>query len=249
LLRLLNIPGENLWRREVVLVHEPTLPDIDVGASDPHVELALMRRAEINQARLSLQRGDLEVVETQNGLLPKMDLFIRLGKSGYADSFGESVGKLSGDNYDLMGGLAFELPIRNREAEARHRRSLLRREQAHKALDNLIQLIALDVRIAHIEVQRSKEQIAASRATRRFEAEKLRSETEKFRVGLSTGLLVAQAQRDLLASRINEVRSLADYLKALIDLHRTEGTGIERRGIIAPGAEPAPDPRRPKAGE
>ena len=71
-----------------------------------------------------------------------------------------------------------------------------------------------------------------------FDEEKLRTETEKLRVGKSTSFLVAQAQRDLLVSRIAEVRALANYLKALIDLYRQDGSLLERRGIAAPGREP-----------
>lgn len=238
LLRLLNPGGEEMWARGITLVYQSTLPEITLAPVEAHVEMALMMRAEINQAKLELQRGELEVVRTQNGLLPKLDLFIHLGKTGYAESFGGSVGNLAEDNYDIVGGISFEYPLRNRSAEARHRRSKLATIQAQKALENLVQLAELDVRSAYVEVNRSKEQIAASRATRVFEEEKLRAETEKFKVGLSTGYLVAQAQRDLLASRINEVQALANYLKALIDFYRQEGSGLERRGIIAPGREP-----------
>ena len=74
--------------------------------------------------------------------------------------------------------------------------------------------------------------------TRKFNEEKLRTETEKLRVGKSTSFLVAQAQRDLLVSRIAEVQALANYLKALIDLYRQDGSLLERRRISAPGREP-----------
>ena len=63
-----------------------------------------------------------------------------------------------------------------------------------------------------------------------------RIETEKFRVGLSTNLFVAQTQRDLLSSRINEVQAV-NYLKALINFYRQEGSLLERRGIDAPGRD------------
>jgi outer membrane protein TolC len=115
---------------------------------------------------------------------------------------------------------------------------MLTREQAQKALENLSQLVEVDVRTAYIEVNRTKQQIAASSATRMFDEEKLRTETEKLRVGKSTSFLVAQAQRDLLVSRIAEVRALANYLKALIDLYRQDGSLLERRRISAPGREP-----------
>jgi outer membrane protein len=98
--------------------------------------------------------------------------------------------------------------------------------------------VEVDVRTVYIEVDRTKQQIAASSVTRKFDEEKLRTETEKLRVGKSTSFLVAQAQRDLLVSRIAEVRALANYLKALIDLYRQDGSLLERRRISAPGREP-----------
>jgi outer membrane protein TolC len=98
--------------------------------------------------------------------------------------------------------------------------------------------VEVDVRIAHIEVDSTQQQIEASSATRRFNEEKLRTETEKLRVGKSTSFLVAQAQRDLLVSRIAEVQALANHLKALIDMYRLDGSLLERRGIAAPGREP-----------
>jgi outer membrane protein TolC len=107
-------------------------------------------RPVLNEARLEILRGDLELVRTQNGLLPLMDLFITLGKSGYADSFGESVGNLNEDNYDALAGVKFDYPVFNRDAESRHRRALLTREQAQKTLDNLSQLVEVDVRTAYI---------------------------------------------------------------------------------------------------
>ena len=80
------------------------------------------------------------------------------------------------------------------------------------------------------------------RTLHKVQEEKLRIETEKFRVGRSTNLLVAQAQRDLLLNRINEVNTIVDYLKALTSFYRLEGSLLERRGIEAPGREPVDDP-------
>jgi outer membrane protein TolC len=238
LLRLLNPAGPGIWQREVDLIHQPTLPKIKMDDVELHVAVAMRMRPILNEARLEILRGDLEIVQTQNGLLPLLDLFITLGKSGYADSFGDSISNISKDSYDAQAGLRFDYPIFNRDAKAQHRRAMLDREQAQKALENLVQLVEVDVRTVYIEVNRTKQQIAASSVTRMFDEEKLRTETEKLRVGKSTSFLVAQAQRDLLVSRIAEVRALANYLKALIDLYRQDGSLLERRGISAPGREP-----------
>jgi outer membrane protein TolC len=239
LLRLLNPPVDDLWQRDIELVHPPKLPEIDLDGVEAYVAVARRLQPLLNQARLQVRRGDLELVKTRNGLLPLMELFVTLGQSGYADSFGRSVDRIDdGDNYDALAGIRFSYPFFNREARARHRRAELSRDQAEKALDNLSQLVEVDVRTAYIEVERTRQQIDATSVTRRFNEEKLRTETEKLRVGKSTSFLVAQAQRDLLVSRIAEVEALVNYLKALIDLYRQDGSLLERRGISAPGREP-----------
>jgi outer membrane protein len=235
LLRLLN-PSENVnWNRDIILEYETSLPSIELEDVEQHVQVAMKMRPELNQARLQIQQGELEVIKTKNGLLPKMDFFIAFGRTGYADTFNRSANNIFGDNYDVTGGLIFEYPPISRGARARHSRAIINRQQLLEALKNLNQLVQVDVRSAYIEATRAREQIAATAATRNFQEEKLRTETEKFRVGKSTSLLVAQAQRDLLASQIAEIQAFANYLKALVALYRMEGSLLQRRGISAPG--------------
>lgn len=231
LLSLLNPSGEELWHRPVVLLRQPAMPAVSLDDAEAHVEVAMKMRPDLRQARLKVQSGDVELVRTRNGLLPRMDLFIVLGKTGYADSFGGSWKDLDGDSYDVSAGLSLALPLVNRQARAEHRRALLARDQAEEALKNAAHLVQVDVRSAHIEVVRAKEQVAATAATRALQEEKARIEKEKFRVGKSTGILVAQAQRDLLSSRISEIQAVTNYLKSLISLYRLEGSLLERRGI------------------
>lgn len=238
LLRLLNPPGPDMWRRNVDLIYQPTLPEIKLDNIRSYVEISTRMRPILNEARLKLMQNDLEVVKTKNGLLPVLDLFVSLGKSGYANSFGRSVSNMTGDSYDAFVGIRFEYPIYNRAPKSRYQRAELNREQAEKSLQNLSQLVELDVRTAYVEVNRARQQIKASSTTRMFSEETLRVETEKLRVGKSTSLLVAQAQKDLLVSRIAEVEALANYIKALIYLYSQDGSLLERRGIVAPGREP-----------
>ena len=242
LLRLLNPPGVDLWERELILLNKPIVPEVHLEDVSSHVKVALRLRPDLNQARLDIQNGDLQIVKTKNGLLPRMDLFISLGKTGYAHSFGSAIGNITDHDYDLFVGLRFEYPIRNRDPKARHERAILTKRQAQESLNNLSQLVELDVRTAYIEINRTEQQIQASKATRHLEEEKVRIETEKFRVGRSTSFLVAQAQRDLVRAQIYEIRAVVNYLKALVDLHRVEGSLLERWGIDAPGKEPVSDP-------
>lgn len=235
LLRLISPKTPDMWTRSVALEDAPFIPQGELDPVQAHVDVAMQMRPDLNQARLRVKKGDLEVVRTKNGLLPKLDLFITLGKTGYADSFHRSAGDIFRDSYDAQAGVRFEIPVENRDAEAVNLRARLTRDQLVASVDNLAQLVEVDVRTAHIEVMRTREQITATAATRRLQEAKLKAETEKFRVGKSTTLLVAQAQRDLLSAQISEIEAVTNYLKSTVTLFRLEGSLLERRGIEAPG--------------
>ena len=229
LLRLINPPGAAPLNRDLTITDVPALPAADPASVDEHVALALLRRPELAQARLHIERGDLALVQTRNGLLPRLDLFISLGSTGYAASFGSSLNL--GDGHDVSAGLTLRLPLGNSAARAADKRAVLSRRQAEISLANLAQLVEVDVRGAWIEAARLREQVAATTATRRLQEEKQRAETEKFRVGKSTAFLVAQAQRDLLQAENDAVTAAAGLIKALVECYRLEGTLLERRGI------------------
>ena len=143
-----------------------------------------------------------------------------------------------GTRHTTQLGVEFSYPIGNRAARARDERAALSRQRDQDALANMTQLVEQDVRAAYIEISRAREQIAATEAMRRLQEQTLQSEIEKFRLGRSTTLLVAQAQRDLLSAQISEVQAKAAYLKAIVNLYRLEGTLLERRGVVCPGRDP-----------
>ncbi len=231
---LLAPPGNGSWDLRLELTDEPpgVLPSPDDIAD--HVALALRLRAELNQARLADERGALEVVRTRNGLLPRLDLFVRLGRTGYAGSFGDALDALTEEDPDLSGGLQLTHTFGRRAARADYHESQYVRLQAEAAVANLEALVELDVRTAHIDVRRADEQMIAAAATRAAHEETLRAETEKFRVGRSTALFVAQAQRDVMAARLTETEAHIAALKARIELYRLDGSLLERRGIVTP---------------
>lgn len=241
-LRLLRLADPNALkgaRAELLLLTDPAVSSVSLGTIESHVAVALRMRPDMNQARLRVESGDLELVRTRNGLLPRMDLFIKLGDTGYADSFGTAAGNIDGADLDVSAGVTLELPILNRKANAVHRRAQFSRDQMEESLRNLEDLVRVDVESAYIEVERTREQMAATATTRKFQEEKVRAETAKFNVGRSTALLVAAAQRDLVSSQVSEVDSVIGHLSAQVSLFRLEGSLLERRGIAAPGRQPA----------
>jgi outer membrane protein len=238
LLKLLSPNVGRMWERDLLLKEEPTPPQIRLPDVENYVKVGLLMRPDLNQARLQVERDDLELVKTRNGLLPLLNAFITLGKTGYANSFGESLGGMGQQGGDILVGLTGEYPICNRAAIANDRRATYTRDQAKAAVQNFEQLVQVDIRTAYISVIQSKEQVVASDVTVKAQKETLRAETEKFHVGKSTSFQVAQAQRDLLQSQIVEIQAVVNYLNAIVELYRLDGSLLERRGIAAPGRQP-----------
>ncbi|HVX86334.1 MAG TPA: TolC family protein [Phycisphaerae bacterium] len=241
-LRLISPAGEPFWDRTFTVETQPFIP---TGAMDPvekHVDVAMRLRPDLNEAKLEVQRGDLTVVQTKNGLLPQLDFFVTLGKTGYANSFGQTIPALNGDEYDVLAGVRGSYDLGNRAAHASYQQSLLSRDQLIDTLNNLRQTVQIDVRTQYIEVERTRQQIDATRATRIAQEEALRVESAKLQSGRSTSLLVAQAQNNLLSAQLSEVQAVTQHLKALTALYRLEGSLLIRRGLEAPGAAPVQGP-------
>lgn len=234
LLRLINPDANDRLDTTVATTSDPRTEPVPIDDLEDRVALSRSARPELRESLVRLDQSRLETVVTRNGVLPRLDFFITIGKSGYADSFGRAFQDLDGDSYDFSAGVDLSVALGNRTARARERAAGTSRRQAAEAVRNLEQLIELEVRIAAAEVDRARQQIAASAVTRALREEALRAETERFRVGSSTTLLVAQAQRDLLESQIAEVEALVAYRLALIELHLAEGTLTQRRGLDLP---------------
>jgi outer membrane protein TolC len=237
LLRLMSPGREGGLDRQVNATSEPAIEPGPITDLPDRLTLAERRRPDLLEALLRLEQNRLDTIVTRNGLLPRLDLFVALGKTGYADSFSESFRELEGDTYDFAVGVRLSHFVGNRAAEARALAARASLRRGEEAVANLRQLVGLDVRLAVNEVERARRQISATRATRVFQEETLDAEKERFDVGASTALLVAQAQRDLLAARIAEVEAVVGYRVALIGLYLAEGSLLERRGISLPQAE------------
>ena len=234
LLRLLNLPKTDLWTMTPEVTDKPVAPGTALENVDAYVMAALTGRPDLNQAKLALERGDLEVVRTRNGLLPKMDLFVTLGRSGYASSFSESVEGEDAKGYDVSVGLQMAYPIRNRAARADYRQATVGRLQAEESLTNLCQLAQEDVRVAWVMAEGSLALESAARVTQKLQERKLEAERTKFQAGKSTALLVAQAERDLLSSRLFTIRAVISTLTTRLDLYQKDGSLLARRGLAVP---------------
>lgn len=223
--------------RPITATSKATTGNEDVHNASDAISLAERMRPDLNEARLRLDQNRLETIRTRNGLLPRLDVFFALGKSGFANTYPNSFHNLDERTYDVTVGMNFSQFIGNTTAKGEHRAAVATRQQASAAVQNLSQLVELDVRLALNEAERARQQIAATATTRALQAETVDAEKQRFDAGASTTLQVAQAQRDLLEAQINEVEAIVNYRIALVGLYLAEGSLLERRGVDIPTAE------------
>ncbi len=231
LVRRVDPDAAGRFERELDLT---TLPEVDAAPIDDledRLKLAEERRPDLAEARTLLRRDELDTLVTRNGLLPRLDVFLALGRTGFGDTFDESFRELETNTYDWTAGVSFSYLLGNRAARARDHAAQADRRRAEEAVENLLQLVRLDVRIALDELERTRQQIGATAATRALQEQTVEAEQARFEVGSSTALLVAQAQRDLLQAQIAEVESVVAYRIARVRLFLAEGSLLERRGI------------------
>jgi len=231
LLRLLNATDHKHFQLLIDPTSQPRMDAAPINDLEERLGLALRLRPDLNEARLLQKRGSLEVVRTRNGLLPKLELFINLGKTGYAESFSTTWSNIDEENFDLLTGIEFSTYLGNRTAEGKYLAARASRDQAKAAVENLENMVQLDIRLAANETERTRQQIEASAVTRELEEQTLKAEQERFSAGDTTSLLVTQAQRDFLVSRLAEIEAIVEYRIALVSLYLAEGSLLERRGI------------------
>ena len=234
LLHLLHSGGPDNLKNPVMPASDPAIDPDPVTDIDDHTDLSMKLRPDLAEARLRMDQNRLETIVTKNGMLPRLDFFMDLGIVGFSSRTADAFQSVSDGDYEVFAGLSISRFVGNRPAKARHKAALATHQQAVEALENLRRSIYLEVRLAVNEIERARQQITASRVTRRSEEQTVQAEIERFNVGAGTALLVAQARRDLLVSQIAEVRAVINYRIALIRLFLAEGSLLQRRGIILP---------------
>lgn len=234
LLNVVAVPG---FLQPITTTSTVDLPPLDPGTPESWIAQAHRLRPDLREARLRREQNRLEVVRTRNGLQPRLDFFASLAKTGFGEDLGEATSEFSGDTYEWSAGLLFLHELGNESAEALDRTARIRVEQADLAIHNLEQVAETEVRLALVELNRARKQIEAGQVTQGLRKETLRAERERFEVGDTTSLVVAQAQRDLLETQIDLLRARVATRTALIRLHTATGLYLSWRRVETHTAE------------
>jgi len=194
--------------------------------------LAKSSRADLMQAKLMNSQRQLELEVTKNGLMPKLDFFTTLGKSGYDSNAKSAWGNIGEKAYDLSMGLEFQLKLGSRGEKAKHVIAINSKQQSELALENLERQIEMELHLTWHELERSRKQELAAIKTVALQKETVRVEQVRLENGLGTALLLAQAQRDLIGAQLSQLNAQVAIKKAQTNLYRVSGCLLNRRDLV-----------------
>ncbi len=226
----------------------------DVLPVEQAIKVALENRPEMKQLQLDLENKKIDLAYTKNQLLPTVDFLASYTQLGVAGTKSTStLGFLTGNssvNPDLIGGpgtalgqvfsynytgysvgFSVQIPLRNRAAQGDNARSQNEERIAEQRITSQAQQIALEVRNALTQVEMNKARIEAATTARELSEERLVAEQKKFDLGASTIRFVLEEQRNVAQAQTDELQSLVNYTKSVVDFDRATGMTLKKNNI------------------
>ncbi len=233
--RLLNSPEAPVESEvRVVPIEAPRffLIDVDRTAS---MTRALARRPELERARGTLAVNRVRVDASDRDRLPKLDALLRYTVSGMETDLGASYETMHlADPVTWVGGLEFELPIGNRNAEAEYQRRRIEYEQTLLEADRAADQVLMEVSLAVRSVLQGRDEVehtlqARDAAKQVVDLEPVRMELGPMDTRNNDEML--RAQDTWAAAERDHLMALLNFNLALTELARAQGTLIEDNGI------------------
>jgi outer membrane protein len=222
------------------------IPSLEEG-----VRIALENRPEMRQALLDLKNREIEVTYTENQRKPVFDVTGTFNQNGTGGTqrrgfllgtaplnpavpggVFDSLGQLWGFGYNgFSAGFSVVIPLNNKAANADYERTLNDRRASQGRIDTTAQTIALDVRNTLMQVAMYRSRIETAKTARELAQRKLTAEQDKFNLGTSTIRFVLDEQNNVLQAESNELQTVVNFTKALVDLDRSMGMTLRKNNI------------------
>ncbi len=236
--RLLNDP--ELGQAEDIEIVPSDQPAITPVIVDQLGELtaALNNRAELHEAKLTIQQAQIAIGVAKNQALPKLDLLFRYVVDGLGPNTDRAFKQMADHDFtEYVLQLQFEWPIGNRGPEAAIRRARLQQAQAIAAHRDAIEQVITEVNTAIRDLQTAYDQIGPSIRGARASQEQLRATILRGERRDPPTLEVELTAHETLAGQRQQLlQVLADYNIALINLERQKGTLLDYNNIVIRGA-------------
>ena len=236
-----NPDEPNFWTLTIE-TFSAAVPASLVIDTDAGVRNALERRSDLQEMRKRLETSAVNVQFSRNQTLPDVTASVDYGLTGLGGTqfirgpgfpgpivgqmergFGSVLGDLfSRDFPSWTASLNMSYPLGSTQEKAALARARLEYTQQQTQLRSAALQVAAQVREAGRQVQTNQKRIDTSRVSRELAEKRLEAEERKLAAGTSTGFLVFQAQRDLAEARNNELRSILDLQRSLVDFETVQ---------------------------
>ena len=223
--RIMNRPDLPLWEPTAIVTTtepDPVYLDLDPAALG---EFAVANRMEMLELELQLAIDAATIDLEKNSALPLFTVDYSYSVQGRDSSWGGALEQITNQSFTGWSvGLNTRIPIGNEAAKARVHRSILTRLQRLSTREQRRLAILLEVYDAVDLLNQEWQRILAARqavilAGRTYEGEK-----RQFEEGLRTSTDVLDAAARLADAQSSEVRALADYQIARVDIAFGTGT-------------------------
>ena len=202
--------------------------NVPVGISE-----ALTLRPDYRQAILDLERRNIRLTFTKNQALPRFDLTGSLNLLGFDNDVGTSINRVARrDGTEWTAGAIFSVPLPNHEGRGSVLAAQLATAQAMVNLQRLEQQIVVDVDNASGQIVTGRERIASTSEARKLAKESLDAGEDRLRAGTGTTFEVLELQKKLAEAEFAELRSRADYNKAVGEYQRQTGTTLRVYHVV-----------------
>lgn len=205
------------------------------------MDLARRYRPEMRLSELEIENAVIDQKRARNDLLPQFDASITYSQGGRNHKLRQVFRAIQENDDDTLSiSLQGSLPIGNRTARGAYQNAKLTTRQAERRLLQTETDLMLNVRRAMRSVISSEALVASNNRARIIQEANVAAEEKKLRLGTTTSQNVLELEEDLTLAETQEVQSMTDYEKALIDLQLAEGTLLSNLGIAFEGQEEVP---------
>lgn len=233
---LVSGPEDDLYRTTINPTEQaaPTPQTVNLPAA---VQAALGQRTDLVQSRKNLEIASLGLELSKDQTKPSLAFNTGYNLTGQGGQrlvqgvrqpggYKDALGQISGvDNPTWNMQFQFSYPLGMAAAKANYARAVLQHDQSQVTLKAQELQVSADVTNAGLAVENTFKQFQAAQKNREAQERNAEAEQTRFDVGMSTNYNVVQAQNNLTAARLSELRAIITYLNAVAEFDRIQRVG------------------------
>jgi outer membrane protein len=175
----------------------------------------------------------VDPIACQNAITAQT-LAIRTSAKTFSGGFQSNISDILLQRYPtLRFGITFNIPLKNKTAEAQIGKNLVEADKIKTQREQLEQAIQVDVRNALQSLRTSEARLRAAAIARENSQKQYESEQRKLDAGQSDVYKVLERQTALMNARSNELRSQTELNKSVAELQRATGNSLKANNVEA----------------